>query len=254
MGVLEKFSLAGRRALVTGGNRGLGFEQVVALHEAGAQVVFVARDAAVNADALAAMGTGDGVTAFAADITAPDAPADVVSAAVEALGGIDILVNNAGACFHRASIDVPDDEWDTVMDLNVKAVFKLSVAAYPHLAASGRGSIVNIGSMSGAIVNRPQWQPAYNASKAAVHHLTRSLAAEWAPVGIRVNAVAPGYVATEMTPLHRPEFKRYWIEDAPMQRAATAAEIAPSVVFLASDAASFMTGSVLTIDGGYSVF
>lgn len=254
MGVLEKFSLAGRRALVTGGNRGLGFEQVVALREAGAEVAFVSRDEATNQAALAAIGDAAGVTALTDDITASGAPERIVAAAVEALGGLDILVNNAGACFHNPSVDVTEDEWDIVMDLNVKALFKMCVAAYPHLEASAVGTIVNIGSMSGAIVNRPQWQPAYNASKAAVHHLTRSLAAEWAPAGIRVNAVAPGYVATEMTPLHRPEFKRYWIEDAPMQRAASADEISPSVVFLASDAAAFMTGSVLTIDGGYSVF
>jgi len=254
MGVLEKFSLAGRRALVTGGNRGLGFEQVVALREAGAEVAFVSRDEATNQAALAAIGDAAGVTALTDDITASGAPERIVAAAVEALGGLDILVNNAGACFHNPSVDVTEDEWDIVMDLNVKALFKMCVAAYPHLEASAAGTIVNIGSMSGAIVNRPQWQPAYNASKAAVHHLTRSLAAEWAPAGIRVNAVAPGYVATEMTPLHRPEFKRYWIEDAPMQRGASADEISPSVVFLASDAAAFMTGSVLTIDGGYSVF
>jgi NAD(P)-dependent dehydrogenase (short-subunit alcohol dehydrogenase family) len=116
----------------------------------------------------------------------------------------------------------------------------------------GAGSIVNIGSMSGIIVNRPQWQPAYNASKAAVHHLTKSLAAEWAPYGIRVNAVAPGYVKTEMAPVDRPEFQRHWVEDCPQQRFALPEEIAPCVVFLASDAASFITGSILVADGGYT--
>jgi NAD(P)-dependent dehydrogenase (short-subunit alcohol dehydrogenase family) len=118
----------------------------------------------------------------------------------------------------------------------------------------GAGTIVNIGSMSGSIVNRPQWQPAYNASKAAVHHLTRSLAAEWAPLGVRVNALAPGYMKTEMAPVDEPQFQRHWIEDAPQQRYGMPDELGPAVVFLASDASSFMTGSVLTIDGGYTVF
>jgi NAD(P)-dependent dehydrogenase (short-subunit alcohol dehydrogenase family) len=136
----------------------------------------------------------------------------------------------------------------------VRAVWKASLSVGAHMRTAGKGSIVNIGSMSGIIVNRPQWQPAYNASKAAVHHLTKSLAAEWAPLGIRVNALAPGYVKTEMAPVDRPDFQRYWVEDAPQQRFALPEEIAPSVVFLASDAASFITGSVLVADGGYTVY
>jgi NAD(P)-dependent dehydrogenase (short-subunit alcohol dehydrogenase family) len=122
------------------------------------------------------------------------------------------------------------------------------------MATTGGGSIVNIGSISGVIVNRPQWQPAYNASKAAVHQLTRSLAAEWAPHHIRVNAVAPGYVKTEMAPVDNPAFRRHWIEDTPQQRYADPTEIAPSVIFLASEAATFITGTILTADGGYTIY
>jgi NAD(P)-dependent dehydrogenase (short-subunit alcohol dehydrogenase family) len=189
-----------------------------------------------------------------ADITDDGEVQRMTEHAVDALGGLDILVNNAGTCFHNESWNVTDSEWSQVFDLNVRALWKCSLAAGRHMAQSGGGSVVNIGSISGLIVNRPQWQPAYNASKAAVHQLTKSLAAEWAPLGIRVNAVAPGYVKTEMAPVDRPELRRYWIEDAPQQRYALPEEIAPSVVFLASDAAAFMTGSVLVIDGGYTVW
>jgi NAD(P)-dependent dehydrogenase (short-subunit alcohol dehydrogenase family) len=108
--------------------------------------------------------------------------------------------------------------------------------------------------MSGQIVNRPQWQPGYNASKAAVHHLTRSLAAEWAPFGVRVNALAPGYIKTDMSPVDDPQYHQHWIADAPQQRYATPDELGPAIVYLASDASSFVTGSVLMIDGGYTVF
>ena len=255
MGVLNSFRLDGRTALVTGGNRGLGKAFVLALAQAGARVAFVARDADRNAAVVAEMAAeGVEVIAIAGDITVEADVDRAVQATVDGLGGLDVLVNNAGACFHNPSWDVPDTEWDAVFDLNVRALWKCSRAAGRHMAAHGGGSIVNVGSMSGIIVNRPQWQPAYNASKAAVHHLTRSLAAEWAPQGIRVNAVAPGYVKTEMSPVDRPELQRYWIEDAPQRRFAVPEEIAPSVVFLAAAASSFMTGAVLVVDGGYTAF
>lgn len=251
--VLDTFALTGKRALVTGGNRGIGFALTQGLAEAGASVAFASRSATANAEAqqrLADLGLT--TVALAGDITTS---ADtVVQHAVDALGGLDIVVNNAGICYHRPALDVPDSEWDDVFDLNVKALWQVSRAAARHFRTAGGGAIVNIGSISGIIVNRPQWQPAYNASKAAVHQLTKSLAAEWAPYDIRVNALAPGYIKTEMAPVDRPEFKARWIDDAPQQRFALPEELAPAVVFLASEASRFMTGSVLVMDGGYTVY
>jgi len=248
------FSLEGKTALVTGGNQGLGQAFAAGLATAGAQVAIVGRRADANQSAVEeARAAGQEWAAITADITDDEQVAAVTEQARVALGGrIDILVNNAGVCYHAPAFDVTDEQFDGVFDINVRALWKMSVAVGAVMREQGGGSIVNIGSISAIIVNRPQWQPAYNASKAAVHQLTKSLAVEWAPFGIRVNAVAPGYVKTEMAPVDRPEFRRYWIEDAPQQRFALPAEIAPSVVFLASDAASFITGSILVADGGYT--
>ncbi|GAA2731131.1 glucose 1-dehydrogenase [Pedococcus aerophilus] len=255
MGALERFSLAGRVAVVTGGTRGLGAGFAEALGDAGASVVLVGRDVDAAQGVLDTLRSKGIRTEFiAADVTVADDVQRVLDTTLSTFGQVDILVNNAGACVHAPALDVTPEDWRAVMAVNVDAVWTCSQTFGRHFVAERSGSIVNIGSMSGFIVNRPQWQPAYNASKAAVHHLTRSLAAEWAPHGVRVNALAPGYIKTDMSPVDDPQFRQHWIEDAPMQRYGTVEELAPAVVFLASDASSFVTGSVLVADGGYTAF
>ncbi|AMG82926.1 glucose 1-dehydrogenase [Microbacterium sp. HSID17254] len=256
MSVMDAFALTGKTALVTGATRGLGREFARALTEAGADVVVHGRDEAAAKETAAEIeAVGRRAWVVLGDLTERSSVDRIAAEAIEAVGGrLDILINNAGACIHRPALEVTDDEWAHVIDTNLTALWRLSQTVGAHMVARGSGSIVNVGSISAQIVNRPQMQPAYNASKAAVHHLTKSLAAEWAPAGVRVNAVAPGYIKTDMSPVDEPRFRRFWIEDSAQQRYATPSEVSPSVVFLASDAASFMSGTVLVVDGGYTLF
>ncbi|HEY5822431.1 MAG TPA: glucose 1-dehydrogenase [Propionibacteriaceae bacterium] len=255
MSVLDSFSLSGKVSVVTGGNRGIGRSLSTALAEAGSDVVLLVRDpdgAAGVVSELQALGVN--AVAVGADVTNADAVRRSVDEVVDQLGQVDVLVNNAGACIHRPALEVTDDEWRFVMDVNVNGVWNCAQAFGRQMVAQHDGVIINIGSMSANIVNRPQYQPGYNASKAAVHHLTRSLAAEWAPLGVRVNALAPGYIKTEMSPVDDPAYRQHWIEDTPMKRYGMPVELGPSVVFLASAASGFITGEVLVVDGGYSLF
>ncbi|HET7272373.1 MAG TPA: glucose 1-dehydrogenase [Rubrobacter sp.] len=252
MSVLDAFDLTGKTAVVTGGNTGLGEAFAKALAEAGAGVALAARTR--ERSEAVAQEIGGKAIAVDLDVTDPAQVDRALDEVTENLGPVDILVNNAGVCYHRPAAEVPLEEWNAVFDVNVHGLWHCAQAVGRRMIENGDGTIINIGSISAMIVNRPQWQPAYNASKAAVHQLTKSLAAEWAPHNVRVNALAPGYVKTAMAPVDEPRFRRHWIEDTPMQRYATPDELGPSIVYLASDASSFMTGSVLVVDGGYTLF
>jgi NAD(P)-dependent dehydrogenase (short-subunit alcohol dehydrogenase family) len=253
---LEMFKLTGRTALVTGGGRGIGLACAQALAEAGARVVIADRDASHAKEGQAALRAKqvDAETVIM-DVTDSGRVTEVADELASRHGKIDILVNSAGIARSETPAEkVTDEHWLNVLDVNLNGTFWCCRAFGRHMLRAKSGAIVNIGSMSGFIVNKPQEQSYYNASKAAVHHLTKSLAAEWGSRGVRVNAVAPTYIATPLNEFVKSNPAMYdaWIGGTPMARLGRVEEIASVVLFLASDAASLMTGSVVLADGGYT--
>ena len=257
--VLDKYKVDGRSAVITGGGRGIGFACAEAICEAGGTVTILEKDERLAQQAASALTEkGYQVATEICDVTRTEA----VEAAAKSIsmrhGNTSILVNCAGVVLGGdiAAEDLKDEFWEGTFDVNVTGSFRCCRAFGQQMLNAGGGAIVNIGSMSGLIVNRPQKNAAYNASKAAVHHLTKSLAAEWADRNVRVNAVAPTYIATEMTAdqtTHQERFAR-WMDSTPMARMGEPSEIAAIVLFLCSDAASLMTGSIVVADGGYTLW
>jgi NAD(P)-dependent dehydrogenase (short-subunit alcohol dehydrogenase family) len=252
---LHRFGLAGRVAIVTGGARGIGRAIAELAAATGAEVALIdmlgplAHETATEI----AHKTGRRVQAFVADLSDPKQAADVTETVTNAFGRVNVLFNCIGINPNTDVLEISPEEWTNVITVNVNAQFFIAQAVARHMAANNGGSIVAIGSNSGCIVDRPQPQAHYNTSKAAVHQMVKSLAVELAPKNIRVNAVAPGYVLTELTKkgVSNPEWLPIWINSTPIGRLGTPEEIANVMLFLASDASSYMTGSVVLVDGGY---
>lgn len=255
MSIMDRFSMKGKVSVVTGGNRGIGRAIAQGLAEAGSAIVVAARDAEKSAEAVAELkAAGVEVMAVSADVSKREDIEGMLAEVVGKFGKVDVLVNNAGIGFHADALKLEDSEWDRLFATNLEGVWKTSQIVGRHMVENGSGSIINIGSISGFIINRPQWHSPYGISKAAVHHLTRSLAAEWATKGVRVNAIAPGYVKTEIASTEYEDYRHYWKDEVPMQRYGSPDEIAPTALLLASDAGSFVTGSVFVVDGGYTLW
>lgn len=258
MTILEKMSLEGKKAFITGGARGIGKSVATALAEAGADIVIADIDFAEAEKTCAELSatTGKNFLPLHIDVTNPTSVDAMIQGMLDAFGRIDIAFCNAGIALNVPAEDMSFDEWKKVIDVNLTGVFLTAQAAGKVMIAQGGGSIITTASMSAHIVNIPQPQCAYNASKAAVIQLTKSLAIEWVSKNVRVNSISPGYIGTELitNSLALKPLIEKWTELSPMSRLGRPEELQSIVVYLAGDTSSFTTGSDFIIDGGFTCF
>jgi NAD(P)-dependent dehydrogenase (short-subunit alcohol dehydrogenase family) len=250
----DVFSLTGKNAVVTGGNRGLGYAMARALAEAGADVVITGRDRAALDEAAAQLSeqTARRIVPVAVDVTSAEQVEAMTAHALEALGRIDILVNNAGINIRESTLTQSEANFRKIIDTNLVGAFLVAQSVGRHLVAQRSGTVIHVASMLGMVGLADR--PGYTASKGGLIQLTRTMALEWAAVGVRVNALCPGPFATEINTqvLSDPEANRFFIDRIPLGRWGRPDELAGAIVFLASDASSFMTGATLVVDGGWS--
>lgn len=258
MGIIEKMRLDGKKGFVTGAARGIGKCTATAFAEAGADVAIVDLDMeeAKKTAAELAEKTGRKVIAIRTDCTDKEQVERMVEQVVKELGGLDFCHNNAGICINAPAEEMTYEQWSKVININLNGIFLTDIAAGKYMLENGGGSIINTASMSAHIVNVPQPQCAYNASKAGVIQLTKSLAIEWAKRGVRVNSISPGYIGTELT-LNSPTLVpliEQWNAMAPMGRMGKPEELESICVYLAGDTSTFTTGSDFIIDGAFTCF
>jgi NAD(P)-dependent dehydrogenase (short-subunit alcohol dehydrogenase family) len=248
----ELFGLKGKVAIVTGGNRGIGQVVAVGMAQAGAEVVILSRSSGDETVARIHAAGGKGY-ALTADVTKEASVDKALAEVLKRSGRLDIVFNNAGICMHQTTLEATIAEFREVLDANLTGEFIVCRAAGKIMIERKiHGSIINMASMSGSIVNVPQWQASYNASKAGVIHLTRSLAVEWAPHHIRVNSISPGYIATPMSSDTPQELKDAWMPFIPMHRMGNPEELVPAILYLACDASGYTSGSDVIVDGAYT--
>lgn len=258
MGIIEKMRLDGKKIFVTGGARGIGKSVATAFAEAGADIAIVDVDIAEAEKTAAELAENHGIQTIAikTDVTKPDEVDAMVAQVVETFGRLDVAFCNAGICMNIPAEEMTYEQWKKVIDINLTGVFLTAQAAGKVMLKQGSGSIINTASMSAHIVNVPQPQCSYNASKAGVIQLTKSLAIEWAKRGVRVNSISPGYIGTELT-LNSPSLKpliEQWNAMAPMGRMGRPDELQSVCVYLAGDTSTFTTGSDFVVDGAFTCF